>query len=116
MVHLCYYINYGYLTLIALLIEPDSGGLLIPNTAILTTNYNPSIKAIISTIVLTFIGAASDLNSKETIANGSSSITIGRTSSLTEDIVPIEIEIGLSIIPLPTIFIGDSAIDSIDRK
>jgi hypothetical protein len=116
MIHLYYRINYGYLTLIALPIEPDSEGLLIPNIAILITNYDFPIKTIIGTIILISIGAASNLNSKETVANGSGSITVGRTSSLTEDIISVKVEIGLPVIPLSTIFVRDSAIDSIDGK
>jgi hypothetical protein len=116
MVYLYYYINYSHLALIVLPIGPDSGGLLILSTATLTTNYNSSIKAVTGTIVLISIGATSNLNSKETIANGSSSVTISRTSFLTKDIIPIKTEIGLSIIPLSAIFIRDSTIDSIDRE
>jgi hypothetical protein len=116
MVHLYYRINHGHLALIAPPIGPDSGGLLTPSTATPTTNHNPPVEAATGAIVLISIGAAGDLNGEETAANGSGSITVGRTSSSTEDTAPIEAEIGLPVVLLPAIFVGDSAINSTDGE
>jgi hypothetical protein len=95
---------------------PGSGGLLTPSAATPTTNHDPPIEAVTGTIVLISMGAAGDLNGEETAADGSSSVAVGRTSSSTEDTVPVEAEMGLPVIPLPAIFVGDSAIDSTDGE
>lgn len=82
-----------------------------------TTNHDPPV-------ALIFTGAAGEPNDKETAADRSGSVAVGRTSSLTEETVPVEAELGLPIMPLPNataglnhasplaVFVRDFAVDS----
>jgi hypothetical protein len=97
-------------------VAPDSGGSSTPSAATPTTNHDPPVEAATGAVALISMGAAGDLNGEETAADESGSVAVGRTSSSTEDTAPVEAEIGLSVVPLPAVFVGDSAVDSADGE
>jgi hypothetical protein len=123
MAHLCYRLNRDHLALIAPLARLDFRGLLTLDAATLTANQELPISASIGTIALISIRAASGLNGKEPAADKGGSIAVGRASSLTKEMVPVEVGLGSPVVPLPdatasllAIFVKDSTIDNINGE
>lgn len=115
MVHLCHGVNRGHLALMGTPAGVDSGASSTP------------IDASISTLAP--ISADGVSSGRESVADRSGSITVGRTSSSTSEMTPEGTSgLGPPTVPLPgamggpdyasllTDFVGDSAVDSADRE